>query len=502
MATKAKKSKIKKSTQTYTCVDLYEGDAIGSGYHQIGISRQEETPVRISILKGQYSSTFIINRRREGISKNGIPWKKWEVWGQVIMSTRALNKAGIKKLNLYGKYRMQQGAPDTWHPFQNLTSNAHLFATIVEEKYRREVNLEIERLVKENIGITTPDLNNYSWATPRTHPDLTYKERAELNKKHLDPSLYPMHTAYPLTQTLIRDTELVPTGLISHFRHDNMMEAVRSMYGSKLYRKDLVKAVSEAPLPLASAALLFKGVVPIDWIISLLNNHKGLLVRPIGVAQREALRALFKALTPAQQKRFLNGLMHDPAKKEKLVADWIFTDTLRIFKRLNEEYNANFAPGQIASKSWKELHDDLNRDLSRRRVRDQPIEQVSLAKKIDKVVLSDGYSIILPKSTHELIDWGRNMEHCIGSYTNEAVQGDSVFLGIVKDKQMIGNAQISVKNKRLVQIFGKRNSYLDQNTLEVFSKALVKNKVLPETGFQHAYGFNVNAQRIVAGAAF
>lgn len=501
MAAKAKKNTVKKSTQTYTCVDLFEGHAKDSGYHQIAITRQEETLVRISILQGQYSSTFIINRRRDGISKNGIPWKKWEVWGQVIMSTRALNKAGIKRLNLYGKYRMQPGAPEKWHPFQNLTSNPHLFGTIVTDEYRLDVNREIQRLVKENIGIPVPDLNQYSSATAKTHPDLTYRERANLNKKSLDPTLYPMHTAYPLTQTLIRDTEPVPSGLVSHFRHDNMMDAVRSMYGSKLYRKDLVRAVSEAPLALASAALLLKGVVPIDWIINLLNDHKGFLVRAMPVAHRPIFRAVFKALTPAQQKRFLNGLMSGDKGKDN-VRDWIFVDTLRQFKRLKEEYNVNFAPGQITAKTWSEFHDDLTRDLSRRKVRDQPIEKVSLAKKIDKVVLSDGYSLVLPSTTHELIDWGRNMEHCIGSYTNEAVQGDSVFLGIIKDQKMIGNAQISVKNKRLVQVFGKRNSYLDKNTLEMFSKALVNNKVLPEDGFKNAYGFHLNAPRVIEGVAF
>lgn len=501
MAPKAKKSKMKKSTQTYTCVDLYEGDARNSGYHQILISRQEETPVRVSILKGQYSSTFIINRRREGVSKNGIPWKKWEVWGQVIMSTRALNKAGVKKLNLYGKYRMQQGAPDTWHPFQNITSNPHLFSTIVAEEYIMDVNREIERLMQKNIGTPTPDLKGYSWATPKNQPELTYRERAELNKRNLNPSLYPMHTAYPLTESLIRDLEPIPSGIISHFRHNNMMDAVRSMYGAKLYRKDLVRAISEAPLPLVSGALLLKGVVPIDWIIGLLKDHRGFLNKTLPVAHRPVLRAIFKALTPAQQKRFLNGLMSTASSKET-VRDWIFVDTLRQFKRLQDDYNVNFAPGQITAKTWLEFHDDLTRDLSRRKVRDQPIEKVSLAKKIDKVSLSDGYSIILPKTTHELIDWGRNMEHCIGSYTDAAVQGESVFLGIIKDKKMIGNAQISVKNKRLVQIFGKKNSYLDKNTLEVFSKALVNNKVIPEDGFKHAYGFNVDAQRMALGAAF
>lgn len=353
------------------------------------------------------------------------------------------------------------------------------------------VNNEIARLVAENIGTSTPDFADYEWATDQTHPGLNYRERIALNKGKTNPSMYAMHVAYPVTKTMHNDIDSLPSGMTQHLRHDNMMEVVRSMYGSKLYRKDLVKAVSEAPLPLSANALLLKGIVPIDWIINLLGDHHGVLANTIGPVQAKTLKALFRSLTPAQQKRFIAGLTRVNPKEN--VSGWAFADTMRMLKTLNERYNVNFAPGQIAAKTWRELHDNLAKDLSRRGVQDQPIEKVKLAEKIDKVALPDGYSLILPKSTHELIDWGRDMGHCIGSYIHEAVQGESVFLGIIKDKKMIGNAQISVKQNRLVQIFGKRNAYLDKNTLEVFSDGMIKNKVLTKTGFQHAYGYQLGA---------
>lgn len=488
MATTTKKKTPKKSTQTYTCVDLFEGDAYHSAY-SIGLNYQERTPVRIAILQGQYSSTFVVNRRREGVSKNGIPWTKWEVWGQLIMSTRALNKAGVKKLNVYGKYRMKEGGPGTWFPFRNITSQPEMIRKIVADPYMVHVNREIERLMTENIGIPEINVDDYATATKGTHPDLDRLEREEFNRLKMPVHLYPTHMAYPVTRTMSKDLEKLPSGMTGHFRHDNMMDAVRSMYGKKLYRKDLVKAVSEAPLMQASFALHFKGIVPIDWIINLLNERPGAFPNSLPLEQMKTMKSLFRAFTPAQQKRFFNGLTRVNPKES--ATQWEVMDVLRMFKNLNENYNANYAPGQLTARSWRELHNDLSRDLSRRGVRDQPIEKVKLAEKIDQVELPEGYSLVLPRSTHELIDWGREMEHCIGSYTQEAVQGHSVFLGIVKDKTMIGNAQISVKQNRLVQIFGKRNRYLDKEILEVFSRGLIENDVLAKTGFKHAYGYQV-----------
>jgi hypothetical protein len=494
MATKTKKSKVKKSTQTYTCVELFNGDAYHSGYNNLSLNYQERTPVRVAILQGQYSSTFVVNRKREGTSKNGIPWSKWEVWGQVIVSTRALNKAGIKKLNVYGKYRMKEGGPKSWFPFRNITSYPDMVRTIVAAPYLMHLNKEIARLMTENIAPPTLNLDDYKMITRETHPDLTHRERNELiafSKLNL-PYLYPMHTAYPVTKTMKGEIDRIPSGMTKHLRYESMMDVTRSMYGSKLYRKDLVKAVSEAPLELATVALTFKGILPIDWIIKLLNDHHGALARGLTPVEVPIMKSLFKALTVHQQKRFLIGLTRE--KPKETASHMIVADTLRMFKLLNERYNANYAPGQLTAKSWSELHDDLGRDLSRRGIRDEPIEKVKLAEKIDGVSLPEGYSLILPRSTHELIDWGRKMEHCIGSYTFEAVKGSSVFLGIVKDKTMIGNAQISVREKRLVQVFGKRNRYLDKETLEVFSKGLIENDVLAKNGFNRAFGYNLTNQ--------
>lgn len=473
----AAKTKRKKSTQDYTCVDLFVGNALESGYH-LSIPGQEETVVRISILQGQYSSTFIINRRREGISKNGVAWKKWEIWGTVVMSTRALNKAGEKKLNIYGKYRMKEKGESPWFSFRNITSYPEMIRQIVSARYIPAFNREIERLVVENVGHPGIDVEQYT-ALPQHRHKTT----------GLEPSLYAVHVAYPVTRTMDKELDRIPSGLTKHFRNETMIDAIRSMYGKKLYRKDLVKAASEAPLPLISIGLSLKGVVPVDWTINLFKNGSSVLRHGLGPTQLKAFRSLFQSLTVYQQKALLNALINGtPGKKAD---SWAVHDTLRMWDILKERYNAHFAPGQIEGKTWHEIHNNFDLDLRRRQVSDQPIKKVKLAEKIDEVVLPDGYRLIQPKSTHEMINWGKEMSHCIGSYTREALDGKSVFLGIVKNETLIGNAQISVKDKRLVQVFGKHNKVLDSHTLQLFSKGLIDNKVLPETAFKHAFGYRL-----------
>lgn len=487
-ATKRKTKNTPKSTQTYTCIDLYEGPAEGTLYSDIAIRSQQENLIRISILQGQYSSTFIVNRRREGVSKNGKPWKKWETWGQLTMSTRALNKAGVKKLNLYTKYRTRQGAALPWMPFRNATADRTMIWEVVKGDFIYDVNKEIERLVTENIGKPDLDLVKYFAVTEKSHPDLGYMARGELQKNFHNPALYGMHVAYPLMRNLDFDDRGLPPGASQFLRHETMMEGVRAMYGKRLYRKDLVKAASTTKsVHRLLFAREFRNIVPVDWIIDFLNAEKTVIDNhTMSKSEIKSLRSLFKSLTPAQQKRFLKEMT---SGAKKIAANWEISDTLRMFSQLERDFDVTFIPGQIQAKGWHELHEAVRLDLRDRRHVKREIKQVDLAKDIAKVTFQNGYQVIQPADTHELMDWGTKMGHCIGSYAFEASSGQSVFLGILKDGKMIGNAQIKVKEKRLMQIFGKRNALLDDEVLDAFAEPLIKQKVLPKTAFQNAAGF-------------
>lgn len=494
-ATKRRTKNTPKSTQTYTCIDLYEGPAEGTVYSEVAVRSQQENPIRISILQGQYSSTFVINRRREGVSKNGKPWKKWETWGQLTMSTRALNKAGVKKLNLYTKYRTKHGAALPWMPFRNATADGGMINEVVKGEFIYEVNKEIERLVTENIGKPEIDREKYFAVTDQTHPGIGFRERAEISKNFYSPHLYAMHIAYPLMRHLKLEDYRLPQGITTFLRHETMMEGVRAMYGKTLYRKDLVKAASQSPTVYRLIiAREFRNIVPVDWIIDFLNAEKTIFDQSdLSKTDIKTLRTLFKSLTPAQQRRYLKELT---SGSKKIAAYWEITDTLRMFNQLERDFDVTFVPGQIQAKGWHELHEAVRLDLRDRRHVKREIKQVDLAKDIAKVTFKNGYQVIQPADTHELMDWGNKMGHCIGSYASEAFSGQSVFLGIIKDGKMIGNAQIKVKAKRLMQIFGKHNALLDDEVLDAFAEPLIKQKVLPKTAFQNAAGFRAYAGQL------
>lgn len=494
-ATKRRTKNTPRSTQTYTCIDLYEGPAEDTVYSDIAVRSQQENPIRISILQGQYSSTFVINRRREGVSKNGKPWKKWETWGQLTMSTRALNKAGIKKLNLYTKYRTKQGAALPWMPFRNATADRSMIQEVVRGEFIYDVNKEIERLVTENIGKPDIDREKYFAVTEKTHPGISFRERGEVSKEFYHPNLYGMHVAYPLLRNLDFEDYRLPATVTSFLRHETMMEGVRAMYGKRLYRKDLVKAASKTPsVYRLMLARQFRNIVPVDWIIDFLNAEKSIFDNSeLSKTDIKSMRTLFKSLTPAQQRRYLKEMA---SGSKKIVAHWAVSDTLRMFNQLERDFDVTFMPGQIQARGWDELHEAVRLDLRDRRHVKREIKQVDLAKDIEKVTFKNGYQVIQPADTHELMDWGNKMGHCIGSYAFEASSGQSVFLGILKDGKMIGNAQIKVKEKRLMQIFGKHNALLDDEVLDAFKEPLIKQNVLPETAFQHAAGFRGYAGRL------
>lgn len=495
-ATKRKTKNTPKSTQTYTCVDLYEGTAEKTPYSELAFRGQEETLLRISILQGQYSSTFVINRRREGVSKNGTPWKKWETWGQLTMSTRALNKAGIKKLNLYTKHRTARGSALPWMPFRNATSDKIMVSQVVRDEFIYDVNKEIERLVTENIGKPDIEREKYFTATAKTHPGLNFTQLTKINEEsYINPYFYGMHIAYPLMRNLVLKDDRLPSSATKFLRHETMMDGVRAMYGKTLYRKDLVKAASTTTsVYRLMIARELRNIVPVDWIIDFLNAEHCAINHEMNKETVKSFRTLFKSLTPAQQKRYLKELADTSPRKA--VSSWEINDTLRMFHQLEKDYGVTFIPGQIQARGWKELHEAVRLDLRGRRYAKRDIEQVTLAKEIAKVKFANGYQVIQPKDTHDLLDWGNNMHHCIGSYANDAVQGSSVFLGIMKDGTMIGNAQIKVKEKRLVQIFGKHNRILEEEALQVFAGGLIKNKVLPKSAFENSFGFNARLERL------
>lgn len=461
----------------YEYVELYNGMARNLlTRNNLSFSAQEETPLKVILFKGDTGSTFMIRRLRQGVSRNGNPWSKWEMWGKVNVSFRAIGKSPAK-LNIYAMHRLTQGNAQRWQPFQNITPRSDFLHTIIPTDFIHEFNQEVERLYIKNIG--EPPFSALSYETHFLgNPD---------SKKRADPFVYASHLAYPLIRELMISNKNqrgnVISGISGALRSETIMEATKVLYGVSNYRKDLVRAVANSSFMTMAITHQLRNLVPVDWLIKLMqewNKKSGL---DLNAAERVLLRPFFKVLTLTQRKRLLDEIQKTPHMM------WLVSETLRMFGLLSCEHKVVFQQGQILGRSWRELHDFLMTDVQIRGAKEKPIEKVALAKKIAEIPSSDDFSLILPETTTELITWGRDMGHCIGSYTDSAIRGSDVFLGIMHKGTMIGNAQIRTSGKQVVQIFGKRNTILDKSVQQKFSETLISRKILSEHSFNNTHGW-------------
>lgn len=76
---------------------------------------------------------------------------------------------------------------------------------------------------------------------------------------------------------------------------------------------------------------------------------------------------------------------------------------------------------------------------------------------IQSTLKANGLSIRLASDTYELVRWGNELYHCIGTYGRRAVEGSSVLFGIFVGEQLTYTIE-SNKELHIRQFYGKRNS--------------------------------------------
>lgn len=484
MAVKTKRRSTKtKTTQSYVCRDLFNGIADRNFPAGTVIKGQEETPVRVSILRGQYSFTYVINRRREGISKNGIPWKKWEMVGMVVASTKAIGKNGQKRLNLYAKYRVNDPGKTVWFNFHNCSSKPDTLSRIIRTDDFKDFNAELEDLYRTNIGEPPFLASEYNTA------------RGYIKNTGYNMEDYGVNLIYPVMRkadSSVATFDLNPM-FSSCFRAADAIQLTRNLFG-KYYRKDLVRAVSTAVLLNCDSRLVIarslKSIVPIDWLVMFLNEPR-VTVSWDGNEQLwmprkddiKDMKAFFKVLTPPQQKRLLLEMT-----KTNRVQTWHIADTFRSFNVLKRA-NFDMGPGSITGKGWIEIHDNLSDRVLDLRSPETEIEKVPLAEEIANLEFNGDFRLVLPKTNRDLRKWGNHMNHCIGSYDFEATTGESVFLALMFKGEMVGNAQIKTKTRKVMQVFGKCNKTVDKVVLNEFTEALTKADIVKLENIQSAAGY-------------
>jgi hypothetical protein len=109
------------------------------------------------------------------------------------------------------------------------------------------------------------------------------------------------------------------------------------------------------------------------------------------------------------------------------------------------------------SRDVDDLHDHLANIIEMMEHEDHPIN----IKKLSQFEGDVGHGIvcIVPKSTHELWDWGNSANICIGSYADRVRQGKTYCFAFGRNDIKIGFAEVSTEMK-LKQLLGKYNQKL------------------------------------------
>lgn len=237
-------------------------------------------------------------------------------------------------------------------------------------------------------------------------------------------------------------------------RQDSPRPYIEVMFGKRNYRKDLLKASlghSHNTLALLAGTWSF---LPLDWRIEFLlrpEARDGVPVLP-DIHPDRAKQLLI--LSPALQRRYF--LSMPPGRS------WTVSDTLRLMGMMDPGVVRRYAR---QAKSWVELHDSLNaivvREGRRKRQRElsAPIQYNPEwnYERLDGAEV-EGMRLLLAKTGGEMIGWGDQMGHCIGSYASSA-GGSEAFGAIYRENKLIANFQID--RNRLVQLFGKYNQYFE-----------------------------------------
>lgn len=261
------------------------------------------------------------------------------------------------------------------------------------------------------------------------------------------------------------------TGMSQALRQNNVQDFTRVAFGNTRYRKDLVKAIAGAPnLNGVWLAHELKTTFPIDWLIPVVRADI-----PTSGAEIRKIKSFMRWLPEYAGKRLLHEWGNDDRPR---MGGWGYLeeDTLKSWAAILKE-KPNYNLGAYRVTNWRDLHDHLARELTKIGREDREITPTKLAKKLDGKS-ADGIRLVHPKTTHELIDWGRDMHNCIGGYDREAMSGRSVLFAVMRGDEMIGNMELTPKGS-IRQLVGDYNRPLDARVRNTVM-SLVAGKPLEE----------------------
>ena len=212
---------------------------------------------------------------------------------------------------------------------------------------------------------------------------------------------------------------------------------VKKLFWGGFATKELIDHVSRL-----SWLSVIRRHIPIDYTQQILASSLQLQC-PGGIYRKQARQVL----TSFSPKRVLS-IFQDATNFHYV------NDAINLVARIREKNPAFKLSHNF--KTITELHDDLTSTFNKIRYEDFPIN-TDYAKDVEGIRVG-GYTIVAPKTSHELMEWGRHMSNCIGGYARWINNGLSWILGLRSSEGKVEwGIELRPDGNEIAQFRGKFN---------------------------------------------
>lgn len=180
---------------------------------------------------------------------------------------------------------------------------------------------------------------------------------------------------------------------------------------------------------------------------------------------KNELKAFFKHFGCREE--FLLAMFGRDMSTEMFLSDHSFeaADAVRIFKYIKGRNHRVAIKNHIARTKMSpgQIHDFINAEFQKIRTANKEIAKSNFWKKFgafDGKLIREDIQVVVPKMTHDLVEWGATQNNCIGSYADRVYNNQTMIIGFKDDEgNWIGHAEIR-NDMTLTQLLGKHNQPL------------------------------------------
>lgn len=133
--------------------------------------------------------------------------------------------------------------------------------------------------------------------------------------------------------------------------------------------------------------------------------------------------------------------------------------------RMKEELGLPNENKYLFPKNFGAMHEELSNRIKAKKSEEMAEKMLEITKKASKLCISDNlYKIVVLSTPDDLIEEGKQMHHCVGSYVERVARGDCLIYSVrKKENPSKPLATIEVRNKKVIQVRAPHNGVPDKD---------------------------------------